>query len=34
MNTFDRKTLDNTLDYDIVLPACYQFNTEFINQWN
>jgi hypothetical protein len=34
MNSYDRKCLDNTLDYQEVLPACYEFNTNYIHNWN
>ena len=30
MNTYDRKSLENILDYDVVLPACHKFNTEYL----
>lgn len=34
MNTYDRVLLDNTFDYDVVIPACYKFNTTFVMEWD
>lgn len=33
LNSFKLNYIDKPLDFDAILPNCYEFNTNFINNW-